>query len=218
VGGAPAEEEEQDMKLYQGWQSSSSWRVRWALALKRVPYQAVFVDVAAGEHRTVLAARNPMLQVPTLELDDGRLLTESSAIIEWLDETVPDPPLLPGDPFERARARALVQLVNAGIQPLQNTIVRLAYSPDRAAQDAWCRRWIERGLAAYEAHMAGGSSRYSMGDRITIADLFLIPQLRNAERHGADITHCPRILAIYAACLETPEARQTQPSKALLAD
>lgn len=214
---AAAAQAEQALKLYQGWRSSSSWRVRWALALKRVSYEPVFLDLVAGEHRTVLAPKNPMHQVPTLELDDGRVLTESVAIIEWLDETVPDPPLLPGDPLERARVRELVQLVNAGIQPLQNTIVRETLSPDGEAQDAWARRWIERGLAAYEAHVARVPGRYSLGDRITMADLYLVPQVRNAERHGADIASCPRVLAIYAACMETAEARETQPSKALLA-
>ncbi|SRR6266545_2998736 len=203
------------MKLYQGRQSSASWRVRWALALKRVSYDGVFVDIAAGEHLTVLAPVNPMRQVPALELDDGRVLTESVAIIEWLDETIPEPRLLPEDPFERARTRELVQIVNSGIHPLQNTSARLAVSSDRDVRRAWTRRWIERGLSAYEAHVARHSGRFSIGDRLTMADLFLVPQVRNAERHHADISACPRVLAIYAGCLETPEASSTQPSPSL---
>src|SRR5687767_5017414 len=100
------------MKLYSGVTSSASWRVRWGLALKKVEYERIAIDVAAGEQQGV---PNPMHQVPTLVLDDGRVLTESVAILEWLEETIPTPPLLPGDAFDRARVRELVQLVNAGI-------------------------------------------------------------------------------------------------------
>lgn len=199
------------MKLYEGWRSSASWRVRWALALKRVPYQSVMVDLATGQHHTALAALNPMHQVPALQLDDGRIMTESVAIIEWLEETIPDPPLLPADPFARARVRELVQLINSGIHPLQNTITRLAVSQDPEIQRAWMCRWIERGLAAYEAHIAGERGRFSLGDQLTMADLYLIPQVRNAERHRADISGCRRVHEVYAACLETPEAQATQP-------
>jgi maleylacetoacetate isomerase len=135
------------MKLYEGWRSSASWRVRWALALKRVAVDSVLVDIEAGEHLTRLAGKNPMRAVPTLELDDGSTLTESTAIIEWLDETHPDPPLLPREPLARARVRALVQLVNAGIHPLQNTAVRKAISDDpevQRAHDRASRGCLER--------------------------------------------------------------------------
>jgi maleylacetoacetate isomerase len=203
------------VRLYQGWQSSASWRVRWALALKRVAYVPVFVDIAAGEHVTALATVNPMRQVPSLELDDGRVLTESVAIIEWLDETIADPPLLPVDPFLRARTRELVQIVNADIHALQNTITRRAISDDAEVQRAWACRWIERGLVAYEAHAQTLAGRFSVGDRLGMADLFLAPQVRNAERHGVDLSRCPRVRAIYEACLATPEAQATQPDPAL---
>src|SRR5262249_17018303 len=125
------------MRLYEGWLSSASWRVRWALALKRMPYQSVWLDVAAGEHLRVLPQLNPLCKVPTLDLATGDVLTESVAIIEWLDETVPDPRLLPNDARARARVRQLVQLINADIHPLQNTIVRRAIAPDEPAQHAW---------------------------------------------------------------------------------
>ncbi|HWM85152.1 MAG TPA: maleylacetoacetate isomerase [Kofleriaceae bacterium] len=200
------------MKLYEGWRSSASWRVRWALALKRIAYESVLIDIAAGEQHTRLAALNPMRAVPTLELDDGSLLTESVAIIEWLDETHPEPALLPVDARARARVRELVQIINAGIHPLQNTITQRAVSSDPEAQRAWCSRWIERGLTAYEAHVAGGAGRFSLGEQLTMADLYLVPQVRNADRHGADITACRRVRQIYDACLETPEARATDPT------
>jgi maleylacetoacetate isomerase len=199
------------MKLYEGWRSSSSWRVRWALALKKIAYESVLIDVEAGDQHTVVGPKNPMHQVPTLELDDGALLTESVAIIEWLDETHPEPALLPKEPLARARVRELVQLVNSGVQPLQNTIVRKAISSDPAAQRAWVSRWIERGLSAYEAHVRANAGRFSLGERLTMADLYLVPQVRNARRHGVDISACPRVVAIYDACMELPEARATDP-------
>jgi maleylacetoacetate isomerase len=179
--------------------------------LKGISYESVLLDLELGEQHTVLASKNPMHQVPTLELDDGQLLTESVAIIEWLDETHPEPALLPKDPLMRARARALVQIVNAGVQPLQNTIVRKAISSDADAQRAWVCRWIERGLSAYEAHVRGHAGRFSLGDRLSMADLYLVPQVRNARRHGADISACPHVLAIYDACMDLPEARATDP-------
>jgi maleylacetoacetate isomerase len=197
------------MKLFEGWRSSASWRVRWALALKQVPYESVLLDIEAGEHREVLPSINPACTVPTLELDDGRVLAESVAILEWLEETHPTPPLLPADPYQRARVRQLVQLVNSGIHPLQNTKVRKAVSSDPEAQRAWCTRFIEQGLRAYEALL--GDHRFSVGDTFTMADLFLVPQVRNAERHGADLSACPHIRAIYARCLELPEAQRTDP-------
>ncbi len=200
------------MRLYEGRLSSASWRVRWALALKQVAYESLLVDIARGEHHTVLAPLNPMHAVPTLELDDGSVLTESVAIIEWLEETIPQPPLLPAGPRERAHVRELAQIINSGVHPLQNTITREAISPDPEAQRAWVCRWIERGLIAYEAHVARSPGRYSAGDQITMADLFLVPQVRNAEeRYRADLGGCPRVREIYAACLETPEARATDP-------
>ena len=196
------------MKLYEGWRSSASWRVRWALALKKIEYDSVLIDIDKKEHLEL--AINPMRQIPTLELDDGRLLTESVAIIEWLEEAHPTG-LLPADPWERARARALVQIVNAGIHPLQNTGVRLSVSDDVAVQHAWASRWIERGLNAFEQHLAELSGAYCIGDSITMADLFLIPQVRNADRFGADISSCRRARAIYDACMATPEAQATDP-------
>jgi maleylacetoacetate isomerase len=193
------------MKLFDGITSSASWRVRWGLALKKVDYERVPIDVAAGEQHGV---PNPMHQVPTLVLDDGRILTESVAILEWLEETIPTPPLLPGDALDRARVRELVQLVNAGIHPLQNSSVRSSV-PDGAA---WARRWIARGLEAYEAHLQRTPSRFSFGDTITMADLFLVPQVRNAARFALDIGHLTRVREVYERCMETPEARATAPA------
>ncbi len=202
------------MKLYEGVTSSASWRVRWALALKRVSYESVVLDLPKGEHHAVLAGINPMHAVPTLVLDDGRVLTESVAIVEWLEETIPEPALLPKEPFERARVRELVQIINAGTHPLQNGAVRKAAGgDDPEKQRAWCATWIVRGLAAYEEHVKDGRGRFSCGDRLTMADLYLVPQVRNAERFDAEISHLKRVNEIYRACLDTPEAAATDPKR-----
>jgi len=201
------------MRLYEGWQSGASWRVRWALALKKVSYESVLLDLETGEHQTTLATKNPMRQVPTLELADGLVLAESVAIIEWLEETRPSPPLLPEEPVSRAHVRELVQLVNAGIHPLQNRKVREAVSADPEAKKRWCAHWIERGLTAYETRIQHLAGRFSVGDGLTMADLFLVPQVRTAKRFGADISSCARVLAIYEAAIATPEARVTDPAE-----
>ena len=202
------------MKLYEGWTSSACWRVRWALALKKLSYQSVWLDIAAGEHFRVLPNINPLCTVPTLEFDNGEVLTESVAIIEWLDETCPDPRLLPSDSRARARVRQLVQIINADIHPLQNTIVRRAIAADEQAQHAWCARWIERGLTAYEKLVRAHAGHFSVGDSLTMAELFLIPQIENAARFGADIRSCERIRRIYDACLAMPETEATHPRAA----
>ncbi len=199
------------MKLYEGQRSSCSWRVRWALAFKQLEYESVLVDLASAGHVTRIAELNVLKQVPTLELDDGRLLTESVAIIEWLEETHPEPPLLPREPWLRAHVRELVQIINAGTQPLQNTVVQQTITSDPEQQRAWCKRWIERGLGAYEAHVRRCGGRFSVGDQLTMADLFLVPQVRNAERHGADISACTKLHQIYLACLATPEGAASDP-------
>lgn len=202
------------MKLYEGWSSSASWRVRWALALKQLSYRSVWLDVAAGEHLQVLPAINPLCTVPTLELAPGDVLSESVAIIEYLDETQPGPRLLPADPRARARVRQLVELINSGVHPLQNTILRRTVSSDPAEQDRFAARFIERGLKAYETLVQDAPGRYSFGDTLTIADLFLVPQVENAKRFRANIASCPRVLAIYDLCLASAEAASTHPVQA----
>ena len=202
------------MKLYQGWRSSASWRVRWALALKKVDYTPVWVGIEDGENLRVVKPKNPLASLPTLELDDGTAITDSVAIIEWLEETKPTPPLLPKDPLERARVRQLVQLITAGTHPMQNSAVKNAISDDPEKQKAWCRTWIERGLAAYEAHLAAHPSKFSHGDTLTMADLYLVPQVKNGERHGADLRPFPNVMRVYQTCLQTPEAQATLPLSA----
>lgn len=202
------------IKLYEGWRSSASWRVRWALALKNIAYESVWVDIAAGDHLKLLPPVNPLCTVPTLDLGDGNVLSESVAIIEWLEETQPEPALLPRDPLARARVRQLVQIINSETHPLQNTILRRSVASDEAAQHAFAARFIERGLRAYETLVSAESGRFSAGDALSMADLYLTPQIENAARFGADIRACTRIRSIFDACLATPEAAATHPSRA----
>jgi maleylacetoacetate isomerase len=202
--------------LYHYWRSSSSWRVRWALAHKGIAFESVIIDLLAGEqHGAALLAKNPIGHVPSLVLRDDageRVLSESVAILEYLEETVPDPPLYPRDAWGRARVRQLVELVNSGVQPLQNLAVLARHSEERAEQKAWAAHWNERGLAAYEELLRrDGGGPFSYGDSLTVADLYLVPQVYSARRFGVDVTRFPRVLAAEQAALATAHADGARP-------
>lgn len=202
--------------LYQYWRSSSSWRVRWALAIKGVPFDSVAVDLLSGaqlepDHR----ARNPIGHVPTLEIG-GRFLSESVAIFEYLEETIPAPALYPRDAWARARVRQLVELVNAGIQPMQNPAVLRRHAQQADSQREWAAHFVARGLEAYERMLEafegnGERGRFSIGDELTAADLFLVPQMYGARRFGVDVSRFPRVLAVEAAALATEHAAGALP-------
>jgi maleylacetoacetate isomerase len=208
-----------DTVLYQFWRSSASYRVRWALGVKGVPFTTVAVDILRGEQLTAEhLARNPMGHVPALWID-GRCLAESVAILEYLDETRPSPPLYPREPWQRARVRQVVELVNSGIQPLQNLTTQRKRSADPAEQLAWSRFFNERGLTACEALIAAiaaeipGDGRFCVGDGLTAADLFVVPQLAHGRRMGVDLARCPRLLAIEAHLLTTEHAGAALPER-----
>lgn len=204
--------------LYQYWRSSASWRVRWALSIKGVAFESIPVNLLAGEQGSAEHhGRNPIGRVPTLVLEDGRSLGESVAILEWLEETIPSPALYPKDPWQRARTRQLVEIVNAAVQPLQNISVLGKLSPDSAAQRAWAAHFNDLGLAAYEALLAqialegGGNGPFSIGDALSAADVFLVPQLYAARRFQVDVSRFPRVLAAEQAALATPHAEGARP-------
>jgi len=204
--------------LYHYWRSSASWRIRWALAIKGVAFEPVGLDLVAGAQLTPEhQARNPLGRVPTLVLEDGRSLGESVAILEWLEETIPTPALYPKDPWQRARTRQLVEIVNGGMQPMQNISVLKKLSPDSAVQRAWGAHFNELGLAAFEALLAqiaaegGGDGPFSVGPSLTAADLFLVPQLYGARRFHVDVSRFPRVLAAEAAARATPHAEAARP-------
>ena len=206
-----------ELVLHHYWRSSSSWRVRWALALKGIAYRSHPVDLLKGEQSdaSFVASKSPMGVVPSLEID-GRALTESMAIIELLEEMHPEPPLLPKVPWRRARVRQLAELINSGTQPLQNLAVMRHRSSEAAEQKAWARHWIERGLASVEREMGvaaaeGVEGPYAAGESITIADLYLVPQLYNARRFDLDLAPYPRLLAAETAALSTDAAKKSHP-------
>jgi maleylacetoacetate isomerase len=196
------------MKFYEAVPSSASFRVRIALGLKGLSYESVVFDLRANQHLTEEYRRvNPIRAVPSLELAPGQALFESMAIIEYLDEIYPEPPLLPADPLAKARVRAMAQLVACEIHPLDNLRV-LRYlarelKVDDAARDRWYAHWIQEGFRALEPLLPETGS-FACGATPTIADLFLIPQVANALRYKVDISAYPRVRHIYDSCMKLP--------------
>jgi maleylacetoacetate isomerase len=204
-------------RLYHYWRSSSSWRVRMALDWKGIPYEAFPVSLLDGEAEgSEHLRRNPAGFVPVLEIpgSHGPYLTESLAIIEYLEETHPGlPALLPGSPENRARIRALAEVINAGTQPIQNIPVLERHSRDPAEQKAWAREFIARGLETYEKLCAPLAKTYSVGDAFSLADLCLIPQVYNAERYQVDLRQFPVISAIDARCRSLAVFESSHPDR-----
>jgi maleylpyruvate isomerase len=187
------------IRLYNYWRSSASWRVRIALGLKGLAYEYVTVHLVkdGGQQRSAEHhARNPMEQVPTIELTiDGkrRMVGQSIAILELLDELYPETPIYPRDPYLRARTRELVEIVNSGIQPHQNLT-------PMARIEAHAKHFNQVGLAAFEERVADIAGKFCVGDTPTAADICLFPQLYSARRFEADVTPFTRLLEIEKAC------------------
>ncbi|HVK66558.1 MAG TPA: maleylacetoacetate isomerase [Polyangium sp.] len=208
------------MKLYGYWRSSCSYRARIALHLKGVPFEYIPVHLVkdGGEQfRDEYRTRNPMAQVPTLEVEEGGVLHElgqSIAIIEWLEERYPEPRLLPADSFLRARTRQLVETINAGIQPFQNlSVLKLVKTELGGDEQAFARRFIERGLAAFQALAGPVQGRFSVGDTPTMADACLVPQLFAARRFGIDVTAFPSLVRIEEQCVSLPAFQAAHPDR-----
>ena len=206
------------MKLYTYFRSSAAFRVRIALNLKGIAYEPVFVHLAKGEHRAASYAKvNPQALLPTLELDDGTRLTQSLAIIEYLDETRPHKPLLPKDAEGRARVRSLSYLIASEIHPLNNLRVlqhlkrALGQSEDQV--NAWYRHWIADGLAKLEAELASNKGRFCHGAAPTMADCCLVPQIFNAKRYQSDLAPYPQTMRVFEACMQLEAFDRAQPSK-----
>ena len=199
--------------LHGYFRSTASCRVRIALNLKGIAYADAFHHLRKGEQRSAgYRAINPQGLVPALAVGDA-VLTQSLAICEYLDETCPDPPLLPADPIARAQVRAFAQAIACDVHPVQNLKVldRLrALGLDDAQVTGWARETIEDGLDACAALVADGPGPYCFGDRVTLADLCLVPQLVNARRFGADL-RWPRLLAAEAACLTLDAFQRAMP-------
>lgn len=200
------------MKLYTYWRSSSAWRVRIALALKGVDYTSVPVNLLHGDQgSSEHAGRNPMRQIPVLELDDGTCLVQSLAILDYLEAVAPEPALYPADPVLRAHALALAEIVNSGIQPLQNLAVLGSIEALGGDRAAWGRDAISRGLAAFQDLAAARAGRYCVGDSVTVADVLLVPQLYNARRFHCDLGPLGLLTAIEARLAELPAFQAAHP-------
>jgi maleylpyruvate isomerase len=202
------------VKLYTYWRSTSAWRVRIALAWKGVPHEVEPVHLlkdGGRQHTPEFRALNPTGQVPVLVLDErgpdgaARLVAQSMAILEYLEERYPTPSLLPADPWLRARARQMAEMVNAGIQPLQNlTTLQRVKDVLGGDPDAWIRHFVERGLAALERAALATAGTFLVGDAPSFADVYLVPQLYSARRYGVDLGACPTLTRAEAACAALP--------------
>lgn len=208
------------MKFYGYFRSSSSYRCRIAFNLKGVDYDFESVHLKQGAQKSpAFASLNPQKLLPALITDDGDELTQSLAILEWLDETHPNPALLPTDPLERARVRAFAQVIACEIHPLQNLRV-LKYLSDEFGADAaattkWLTRWLTDGLDACEALLAKRprDSAFCFGDTPGLADVCLVPQIFSAQRFGVDISHLKRIADIHARCEALPAFADAHPAR-----
>ena len=205
------------MILHGYWRSGTSYRTRIALNLKGLAYETALVDLRTGEQRSdAYRALNPQGLVPALETDDGLVLTQSPAILEWLEETHPTPALLPSLPAERASVRAMAALIGCDIHPLNNLRVLKAVKDlgaDQAATDAWAGRWISDGFAALEALVVRHGEGWCFGGAPTLADCYLIPQIYSARRFNVDLDAFPRLLAIEAAAEAHPAFQAAHPDR-----
>jgi maleylacetoacetate isomerase/maleylpyruvate isomerase len=209
------------VRLFGYFRSSAAYRVRIALNLKALSCDAVPVHLLRGggeQHRPDYLQRNPQGLVPALETDDGAILTQSLAIIEYLDEIRPEPPLLPGGPLDRARVRAMALAVAADIHPLNNLRVldrlRAEMGQGEEAVRAWYRHWVETGLAALEQLVRRGpGGGFCHGAAPTLADCCLVPQLANARRFACDLAACPTLVVIDARCRDLPAFAAAAPER-----
>ena len=204
------------MQLYSFFRSSAAYRVRIALGLKGLSYDTVGIHLSkdGGQHRKAdYRAVNPQMRVPTLELDKGDRLIQSLAIVEYLDETYPYPPLLPKDPIERARVRAIAQVIACDVHPLNNSgplaYLKNTLKHEQAEIDAWYAHWLTEGLTAIEAMVE--PRPYLCGTQVTLADICMVPALFGGRRFKVSLDKFPKILAAEAACMKLPAFERARP-------
>lgn len=205
------------MKLYTYFRSSAAFRVRIALNVKDLRYESLFVHLAKGEHRGPEYAKvNPQGLLPTLELDDGIRLNQSLAIIEYLEDKYPRPPLLPSDAVGKARVRGLAALVACEIHPLNNLRVlqhlKRSLGQSEEQVNAWYRHWIADGLAKLEAQL-DPKAKFAYGDAPTMADCCLVPQIFNAKRYDCNLAPYPTTMRVFEQCMRLEAFDRAQPAK-----
>ncbi len=209
------------MKLYTFFRSSTSYRLRIALAWKKLAYEPAFTSLPGMEHKDPAYLKlNPQGLVPALVSDEGRVYTQSMAMIEWLDERYPEPPLMPRDADEKWYVRAVSQVVGCEIHPLNNTRVlkylKSSYGLDDATVNGgWYAHWIAEGFAGLEGFLSlqKRSTSYCLDERVTMADVCLVPQVFNAQRFNCDLKPYPTLMGIFERCMKLPAFADTQPSK-----
>ncbi len=204
------------MKLFGYWRSSATYRVRIALALKGLDYEYAPVNLLQGEQKSeAYLARNPLALVPALETDDGAVLTQSLAIIEYLEETYPDPSLLPDSAAARAKVRAIALTLASEAQPFMNLRIQQYLKNecgfDDAAMKAWLNTWPGGAMAAVEKMLARSAGDYCIGDTPGLADCFLVPQFFGASRFGVDVSGLPKMKEIYDRCQQHPAFQNAHP-------
>jgi maleylacetoacetate isomerase/maleylpyruvate isomerase len=203
------------MELYNYFRSSASYRVRIALAIKGLDYDYKAVHLVKGEQSSESYAAVSASRLVPLLRDGDQVLTQSMAIIEYLDETHPLPPLLPPDPPGRARVRALAQDIACEIHPLNNLRVlrflKQSLKVSDEDKDRWYRHWVETGLEVVERQLAARPARYCHGDAPTLADCVLVPQIFNAQRFKCRLDHVPQAMRVFDACMQLPAFDQTRP-------
>jgi maleylacetoacetate isomerase/maleylpyruvate isomerase len=203
------------MELYNYFRSSASYRVRIALALKGLTYDYKAVHIAKNEQFAESYAAVSAARLVPLLRDGEQIITQSMAIIEYLDETHPEPPLLPRDAAGRARVRALAQDVACEIHPLNNLrVLRYLVNSLKVSEedkDRWYRHWVETGLEAVERQLAARPTRYCHGDTPTLADCVLVPQIFNAQRFKSRTDHVPQVMRVFDACMRLDAFEKTRP-------
>jgi maleylacetoacetate isomerase/maleylpyruvate isomerase len=203
------------MKLYTYFRSSAAYRVRIALNLKGIRYDSVPVNLLKGEHAgDAYAAVNPHRRVPALDVGEA-VLVQSPAILEFIDESYPEPPLLPVGALSRARVRAVCALVACDIHPLNNSgtlaYLKRRFGQDQAAVDAWYVHWVQQGFEAIEQMIAPGP--FAFGSRPSLADVYLVPQVFNARRFNVPLEPYPKIAAVDRACADLEPFRAAAPDR-----